>query len=164
MPEPEEDTGIEDAIIKEMKTTRDALGPDELAKITTNANQHAKATAFLLGSDRTRYGKLIEDLENDYLQGSNNYPKTVIAAYNLLTNWKQDIRHGWHAPTADGVAFATDGKKSTGKKPVNVTCHKCGIKGHYATDCPELSLQKEDRVQPFSWQGLMKESLIQMMI
>jgi len=69
----------------------------------------------------------------------------VIAAYNLLTNWKKDIRYGWHAPTADGVAFATDGKKSTGKKPVNVTCHKCGIKGHYATDCPELASQKEDK-------------------
>jgi len=69
----------------------------------------------------------------------------VIAAYNLLTNWKQDNRYGWHAPTADGVAFATDGKKSAGKKPVNVTCHKCGIKGHYATDCPKLALQKEDK-------------------
>ena len=83
-------TGIEDAIIKEMKTTRDALGPDKLAKVTTDANQRAKATAFLLGSDRACYGKLIEDLENDYLLGSNNYPKMVIAAYNLLTNWKQD--------------------------------------------------------------------------
>jgi len=70
MPEPEEDTGIEDAIIKEMKTTRDALGPDELAKITTDANQRAKVTAFMLGIDRAHYGKLIEDLENDYLQGS----------------------------------------------------------------------------------------------
>jgi len=97
-------TGIEDAIIKEMKTTHDALGPDELAKITTDANQCAKATAFLSGSDMACYGKLIEDLENDYFQGSNNYPKMVIAAYNLLTNWKQENQYGWHTPTADGVA------------------------------------------------------------
>ena len=98
--------------------------------------------AFLLGCDRSRYGKLIEDLENDYLQGRNNYPTTVVAAYNLLTNWKQENRAGWRPPTADGVAFtnADDGKKAPIKR--NVTCHKCGVKGHYATDCPELAAER----------------------
>jgi hypothetical protein len=61
---------------------------------------------FLLGSDRARYGKLIEDLENDFLQGHNNYPTTITAGYNLLTNWKQENRYGWRPPSSDAVAFA----------------------------------------------------------
>jgi hypothetical protein len=65
-----------------------------------------------------------------------------VSAYNLLTNWKQENRFGWCAPLADGVAFTTtnDGKKTPVNR--NVTCHTCGVKGHYATDCPELTSQR----------------------
>ena len=51
------------------------------------------ATAFILHANRTRYRHLVEDLENDYLQGNDNFPKSLMAAYNLLANWKQDPRH-----------------------------------------------------------------------
>jgi hypothetical protein len=51
------------------------------------------ATALILSADRNRYGKLVENLENDVLQGRNVYPETLTAAYNLLTNWKQDPRN-----------------------------------------------------------------------
>ena len=136
--------GIEDAIIRERGTTPELIADDDLGAVTAEADARVKAVAFLLGSDKARYGKLIEDLENDYLQGRNNYPRTVLAAYNLLTNWKQETRFGWRAPQADGVAFATtDGGKKTPVKK-NVTCHKCGVKGHYATDCPELQRNGDD--------------------
>jgi hypothetical protein len=41
------------------------------------AREQYFAVAFLFGADRYRYRKLIEDLENAYLQGQDNYPKTV---------------------------------------------------------------------------------------
>ena len=44
------------------------------------------------------------------------------------------------------VAFATDGKKDSTIKR-NVTCHKCGVKDHYATDCPELTGKKSEEGQ-----------------
>jgi hypothetical protein len=44
------------------------------------------ACAFLVGSDRDRYGKLVEDLENDHIQGSDKYPKTLTDAYSLLVH------------------------------------------------------------------------------
>ena len=44
------------------------------------------AIAFLLNSDRNKYGKLIEDLENSYLHGEDKYPKTVTSAYNIMMN------------------------------------------------------------------------------
>lgn len=41
--------------------------------------------AFLLGCDRCRYGKNLDDLENDFfLQGHSHYLTTVVAAYNLV--------------------------------------------------------------------------------
>ena len=137
-------SGVEDAIIADMPgevLTRETLTDVQLKKVQEDTVARSTAIAFLLGCDRSRYGKLIEDLENDCLQGRNNYPTTVVAAYNLLTNWKQENRAGWRAPTTDGVAFANadDGKKTTKR---NVTCHKCGVKGHYVTDCPELAAER----------------------
>jgi hypothetical protein len=129
------------------------------------AQERYLAVAFILGSDRSRFGRLIEHLENSYLQGQNLYPKTVTAAYHLLTNWKQE-RPAQTLPSGnDGVAFAniedgqvgegdtlvnagqqgkrgTSGNKSgsakqdPGKQSGEVVCHRCGKTGHYAPDCP----------------------------
>ena len=48
------------------------------------------AVAFLLGVDRLQYGKLVENMEIDNLQGHNNYPITASAANHLLINRKHD--------------------------------------------------------------------------
>jgi hypothetical protein len=34
------------------------------------------------------YRRLIEEVNNDSLQGYDHYPKTLIAAFSLLMNWK----------------------------------------------------------------------------
>jgi hypothetical protein len=73
------------------------------------AQEQYLAVAFLLGSDRNRYGKVIEDLENNYtLQGQDNFPKTVTACYSLITNWKQNPRNVMQnaGMESDGVSFA----------------------------------------------------------
>jgi hypothetical protein len=66
----------------------DTMSEAEKEEVEKEAQGRYLAVAFVLGADRLRYGRLIENLENDYLQGQNNYPTTVTAAYNLLTNWK----------------------------------------------------------------------------
>jgi hypothetical protein len=104
-----------------------------------------------------RYGKL-EDLENAFTQGRDNYPKTVQDAYSLLTNWKDKDSRRTPGPTNDGVSFTnvnsvdideivlnTNGgdSKKKGKKVKDqngfpgITCHKCGNMGHYASDCAQ---------------------------
>ena len=50
------------------------------------------ALAFLMGSDRSRYGRLLEKLENDFTAGNDNHPKTLTDAYNMLLEWKDDPR------------------------------------------------------------------------
>jgi hypothetical protein len=128
------------------------------------AQERYLAVAFVLGSDRNRFGKLIEHLENSYLQGQNLYPRTVTAAYHLLTNWKQERLMPAMSSGNDGVTFANieDGREEgetlanaghakrnanngrngnskqdqqQGKQGNEVVCHKCGKPGHYAPDC-----------------------------
>ena len=48
------------------------------------------ALAFLMGSNRNRYGRLLEKLENDFTAGNDNYPKTLTDAYKMLLEWKDD--------------------------------------------------------------------------
>ena len=76
-------------------------------EIEKEAQKGYLAVAFMLGSDKARFGRLLENLENDYLQGQNNYPTSITAAYNLLTNWKQDPRNliRTSGPVSNGVLF-----------------------------------------------------------
>jgi hypothetical protein len=77
---------------------------DETIATQAAAEERFLETSFLLNSDRSRYGRLIEEIENTYIQGQNRYPLTVTAAYNLLVNWKQDPRNVMQSvgPSNDG--------------------------------------------------------------
>ena len=44
------------------------------------------AMGFILGSDRVRFGKLIEDLENQHTQGIKSFPQTLAEEFALLYN------------------------------------------------------------------------------
>jgi len=130
--------GVEDTIVSEGNINIEDMTDDQRKELTEKATERSTAVAFMLGCDRTRYGRLIEDLENDYLQGENKYPKTISEAYNLLTNWKQE-RNGWRAPSTDGVAFTNidDKVKIPRSGKAHITCHRCEQKGHYASECPD---------------------------
>jgi hypothetical protein len=82
---------------------------DHREAITDSKEEHLACT-FLLGSDRKRHGKLIEDLENDHVQRNDKHPKTLVEACNLLIHWKQDPKNPMiGSPTSDGMAFANVG-------------------------------------------------------
>jgi hypothetical protein len=75
------------------------------------ARERVLACGLLLGSDRIRYGKLLEDLEHDYTQGRDSYLSTLQQAYSLIVHWKQDPRNLVRLTDGinDGVAFAMQG-------------------------------------------------------
>jgi hypothetical protein len=50
--------------------------------------QKKVAYGLLVSADRIIHGKLIEEIENDFLMGNNNYPKKPTEAYDLLVNYK----------------------------------------------------------------------------
>ena len=66
------------------------------------------ALAFLMGSDRSRYGRLFEELEKDLTAGNDNYPKTLTDAYNMLLQWKDDPRLLIRMAGNDGICLATN--------------------------------------------------------
>ena len=84
--------GNQPGILEDMATAQEVdlefVSDADLVKLKKSAQERYLAMAFLLSSDRSRYRRLLEDLENDYLQGQDHWPKTLAAAFNLLTNWK----------------------------------------------------------------------------
>ena len=55
-------------------------------------------------SDLKRYGRLIEELENHYTKGNDNYPRNMVKSYQLLNEYKN-----WNPratlPDSSGVTF-----------------------------------------------------------
>ena len=95
---------------------------------------------FLVQCDKRRYGKLLEDLKNNYTRGVNGYPKDMVTAFKMINEFKN-----WQ-PTkpADvtGTAFASRRKNPNQNSSTDwhkdATCHHCKKKGHIRTNCPVL--------------------------
>ena len=115
------------------------------------ANQTAKerltAMIFLLSSDRTRYGGLIEGLQNDKLKGFDNYPKTLSETYNLLVNYNGGGRKsGYRGDNGEreNVSFVNKGQPFDKS---NKECYNYHKLGHFANECPEKKQVAKDGVQ-----------------
>jgi hypothetical protein len=80
--------GVFPGIIDYLYELRGITNPTDIqvAQASKDAQEMLLATYFFLNADKVRFCKLIEDTHNSYLQGTDAYPKTVTAAYSLLTN------------------------------------------------------------------------------
>ena len=134
--------GTDHSLVTEMLGGTDRAITSEAAM--TNAEKLAKekylACAFILGSDKTRYGKLVEDLENAFTQGDDKFPKDMVSAYNLLVNWKQNPQNYVRIVdgSSDGAMFVTDAADDEAEN--NAFTGKCWIckkPGHRKNQCPE---------------------------
>lgn len=85
---------------------------DQVKKAAQDAKQLYAAMLFILNSDKAWFGKYIDNLENAYLQGTNNYPLTLVDAFHRLEYWRQDPCNivKMVNSISDGVAFANIGK------------------------------------------------------
>ena len=98
-----------------------------------------------------RYGRLKEELENDFTKGSDTYPQDMVKAYQLLNEYKNwTPKH--QIPESTGVAFSQTISVNKNKNDWNqkATCHHCGKKGHIRPDCPEIEQdsEKDEPVKP----------------
>jgi hypothetical protein len=90
----------------------DSLNADQKRVVQTASSELYLATMFIRQSDRRRYGKLSEDLENSFTKGNDDYPDNLVSAYHLINEYKcwNPIRT---APEASSVAFATTTKRKS---------------------------------------------------
>ena len=137
------DQAIIDIVTKDEHpgTSYASLTAVQKAEMVTAAHDVCLATMFIAQSDRRRYGRLSEDLENSFTKGNNDYPRDLVQAYRLISeykNWNQKFT----SPDPTGVAFAQKGK--TGKPKTaedwhkDAVCHNCNEKGHIRPNCPKL--------------------------
>ena len=85
--------GIKDLQEKEITKSEKNL-------IQSTAEDMYLAVAFIMHADKRRFGKLQEDLENDYTKGNNNYPLDLVKAHQLLNDYKH-YQHT-HQPISTG--------------------------------------------------------------
>jgi hypothetical protein len=119
------------------------LDPATMVSVDTAAGEMYLATMFVHQSDRRRYGKLSEELENAFTKGNDDYPDNLVSAYHLINEYKN-----WQPrsaiPESSGVAFTQKGSKKNKPKDNDkseewqkeATCHRCGEKGHIRPNCP----------------------------
>jgi len=132
-----------DQAMKEVLNREGVTDPttEQLEKTKKKAVEEFYALLFLYHVDCQKYGKEVEDMENDVLKKKKNpFPKDVSDASRLLLGWRNNFggRSVW-TKANDGVAFAmvSDDKeeqKKSGKKK-EVKCYRCKKVGHYEREC-----------------------------
>ena len=132
-----------DAALKGKNLEREKATKKQIAQAEKDSTDRYLAMCFMLGADKYRFGKLIEDFENQHTQGMKAFPSTLSSAFGLINNWK-------NAPKlitkiiesdSDGIAFSQidENKKEKQKQTKNplatITCCKCQENGHYSHSC-----------------------------
>ena len=60
----------------------------QLNKVIDKVEEDLQAIIFMYKMDKSRYGKVIEEMENDVLEGKDTFPKTVADTCWILAGWK----------------------------------------------------------------------------
>lgn len=125
-----------------------AKAGDSVSVTAANAKECELAVAFLCGAHEKRFQGMLNSLENQFLMGQDNYPKTLMEAYSLMAGWKENrvgvsggndgvacTHIGGAEKTLDsdeGTTLTTTGKgRRSGFDKSKVLCHSCNQKGHF---------------------------------
>jgi hypothetical protein len=120
----------------------------QLIHQTQTREEAMKAMAFLNKLDRSRFGSLLDELENAFQFGRDEYPTDLTSAYSLACRYREkgtkvDGNLGREKFNAAFVAPA-ENKKGINKKNENgkgkhdPKCWHCEQQGHTRPQCPLL--------------------------
>ena len=132
-----------DNILKRMKITNPTQQQKDDAEKKAIEEHHA--ILFILGADKYKYGKLIEEMKNDVICKKDPFPKTIAEASHLLSKWTNNYSGNYNngkSDSNDGMAFTTvmeekEKKDNKNERKQHITCFRCKKKGHYSNECTE---------------------------
>jgi len=133
-----------DNILKSMKITNPMQQQKNDAEKKAIEEHHA--ILFILGADKYKFGKLIEEMKDDIICKKDPFPKTIGEASHLLSKWTNNYGGKYNtgkSDSNDGMAFAMvteekeKGKDDKNEKKQHITCFKCKKKGHYSNEFTE---------------------------
>jgi len=99
---------------------------------------------FLYKIYKSKYGKFIEEMENDVLQRKDPFPKKVFDACRVLSGWKNQHGNKETMFTRKMMAWHSrqQAMRKKGDKKKEVTYYKCWKAGHYSNECYEVETVK----------------------
>jgi hypothetical protein len=82
--------GMMEALAKDATRFANAAAQreDEIAKMENEANEAVKAVLLISGANNWRYGQLKDQLANNYLLGTDQYPNTYKKGMQILGNYQ----------------------------------------------------------------------------
>ena len=67
------------------------VSADELKSYVFSIKDRWHSMEFLAWSDKKRYGTLLDNFENNFTTGTNQYPCTLISAYHMTIEYKNSV-------------------------------------------------------------------------
>ena len=98
-------TALIDQQLATIPVTRDAATQEQMTAATDRAKEAFLGAALIAGANNKKYHKMKNDLSNNFAKGTDQYPKTINAAYKLLVTWSNDGGAGRNVQTGSGLAF-----------------------------------------------------------
>jgi hypothetical protein len=103
--------GLTDSILETVVGTGGTATTAQIKVVEEQSSKAVKAALLISGADRRQYGNLKDQLANNYLFGTNQYPDTLDKALRILGNYQTTrVAGGFKAnPNNTGVAFLQQG-------------------------------------------------------
>jgi len=76
--------------LTELSLTQQLATDDQMKAAKATSQDKLLGAAYLMCSNKHRFGKMVEDIHNAYLIGQDEYPKSVNDAYYHICNWSND--------------------------------------------------------------------------